>query len=121
MVLASTATALVDRLSAAMYKILEEPNAVLPPVKFPTAAEMAPLAGTYDLGGAKLKVTAEGKRLYLEGPGEPRHRMMPLSDHEFLIEALQSVAVFEKEGDTVKRLVFGVGERTITAPRVESK
>ena len=120
-VLKSTTTALVDRLSAAMYKILEEPNAVLPPVKFPTAAELASLAGTYDLGGAKLKVIAEGKRLYLEGPGEPRHRMSPLSDHEFIIEALQSVAVFEKEGDAVKRLVFGVGDRMIPAQRVESK
>jgi CubicO group peptidase (beta-lactamase class C family) len=120
-VLASTATSLVDRLSAAMYKILEEPNAVLPPVRFPTAAELAPLAGTYDLGGAKLKVVAEGKRLYLEGPGEPRHRMSPLSDHEFVIEVLQSVAVFEKEGDAVKRLVFGVGDRMIPAPRVDAK
>src|ERR1044071_5510535 len=115
----STAAGLVDRLSAAVYKILEEPNAVLPPVRFPTAAELAPLAGTYDLGGAKLKVIAEGKRLYLEGPGEPRHRMSPLSDHEFVIEALQSVAVFEKEGDAVKRMVFAIGDRTVPAQRVE--
>jgi serine-type D-Ala-D-Ala carboxypeptidase/endopeptidase len=120
-VLASTATSLLDRLSAAIYKILEDPAAPPPPVRFPAAAELAPLAGTYDLGGAKLKVIAEGKRLYLEGPGEPRHRMSPLSDHEFIIEALQSVAVFEKQGDKVIRLLFGVGDRTIAAPRVESK
>jgi CubicO group peptidase (beta-lactamase class C family) len=114
-VLASTATSLVDRLPDALYQILD--NDAPPPAKFPTAAELVPLAGTYELAGTKLQVVALGKRLYLEGPGEPRHRMSPLSDHEFLIEALQSVAVFEKDGDKLARMVFEVGGRKLVAQR----
>jgi D-alanyl-D-alanine-carboxypeptidase/D-alanyl-D-alanine-endopeptidase len=120
-VLASTATSLVDRVAAAAYKILENPAEPPEPAKFPAAADIAPFAGTYDLAGSKLRVIAEGKRLYLEGPGEPRHRLSPLSDREFLVEALQSVAVFEKDGDKIARLVFGIGGRTLAAPRVDDK
>jgi CubicO group peptidase (beta-lactamase class C family) len=115
--LASTATSMVDRLSEAMYKILE--GAPPPPVKLATAAQLALFAGNYDLGGTKLRVIAEGKRLYLEGSGEPRHRMSPISDHEFWVEVLQSVGVFEKDGDKVTRLVFGLGNRMVAAQRVE--
>jgi D-alanyl-D-alanine-carboxypeptidase/D-alanyl-D-alanine-endopeptidase len=115
--LASTATSMVDRLSDAMYKILE--GAPPPPVKLATAAQLASFAGNYDLGGAKLRVIAEGKRLYLEGPGEPRHRMSPISDHEFWVEVLHSIGVFEKDGDKVTRLVFGLGNRMVAAQRVE--
>jgi CubicO group peptidase (beta-lactamase class C family) len=114
--LASTATSLVDRLAEAMYKVLE--GAPGPPVKLATAAELAAFAGGYDLSGTTLQVIAEGKRLYLAGPGEPRHRLAPISDHEFWLEALQSVAVFEKDGDKIARVVFGVGDHMIVAPRV---
>jgi CubicO group peptidase (beta-lactamase class C family) len=117
--LASTATSLIDRLSEAMYKILE--NAPPPATKFPTAAELAPFAGSYEFAGTKLQVVAEGKRLYLEAPGEPRRRMSPISDHEFWIEVLQSIAVFERDADKVARVVFGIGGRTLTAPRVDPK
>ena len=120
-VLASTATSLVDRLAAAAYKILEDPSAPPAPARFATAADHALYAGTYDLAGAKLKVVAQGVRLYLEAPDEPRRRLSPLSDHEFIIEALQSIAVFEKDGDKVTRLTFGIGDRTLVAPRVEAK
>ena len=120
-VLASTATSLVDRLAAAAYKILDDPSAPPEPAKFATPADHARFAGTYDLAGSRLSVIAVGKRLYLEGPGEPRHRLSPLSDHEFVIESLQSIAVFEKDGDKIARMVFGIGDRTIAAPRVEAK
>jgi serine-type D-Ala-D-Ala carboxypeptidase/endopeptidase len=114
-VLAATATSLVDRLADAMFKILD--GTPPPPRKLAGAAALPPLAGTYNLGGVKLKVVADGKRLYLEGPGEPRHRMAPLSEHEFWIEALQSVAAFEKSGDTITRVVFSVGGKAMAAPR----
>ncbi len=117
--LASTATSLVDRLSDAMYKILEDSNAAPAPAKFVTAAELVPFAGTYDLSGTKPKVSVDGKRLYLEGPGEPRHRLCPISDHEFWMESLQSVVVFEKTGDKVVRVVFGIGDHMLAAPRIE--
>jgi hypothetical protein len=44
---------------------------------------------------------------------------MPLSPTEFYIEALQAVAVFQKDGDKIARLVFAIGDNTFTAPRVE--
>jgi len=117
--LASTATSVVDRLAEPMYKVLD--NAPPPPPKLATAADGAAYAGTYDLAGSKVQVIAQGKRLYLEGQGEPRHRLLPISDHEFLIESLQAVAVFEKAGDKVARLVFSLGDRTLSAPRVDAK
>jgi CubicO group peptidase (beta-lactamase class C family) len=117
-VLASTATSLIDRLSDALYKVLDD--APPPPVKLATAVQIAPLAGSYELNGTKLQVVVDGKRLYLEGPGEPRHRLSPISEREFWIESLQSLAVFERDGDKVTRLVFGIGDRTLAAPRVDA-
>jgi hypothetical protein len=116
-VLASTSTSLVDRLAGSLFKVLagEKPE----PAAFPTAAQLAPLAGSYDFSGQKLNVRATGKRLYIEGPGEPPHRLMPLSPTEFYIEALQAVAVFQKDGDNIARLVFALGDNTFTAARVE--
>jgi D-alanyl-D-alanine-carboxypeptidase/D-alanyl-D-alanine-endopeptidase len=118
-VLASTATSLVDHLSDVMYKILEG----TPPAaaKFASGAQLAPLAGSYELSGTKLQVVVEGKRMYLEGPGEPRHRMSPLSDHEFWVEVLQSVAVFERDGDKVVRVMFSIGDHMLAAQRVDPK
>lgn len=116
-VLASTATSTIERLADPMYKILEgSPPA---PYKLPGPAELAAYAGNYDLGGTPLQVIAEGKRLYLAGPGEPRHRLAPVADREFWLEALQSLAVFDKEGDKVTRIVFGIGERRVVVPRVD--
>ncbi|MEO7732686.1 MAG: serine hydrolase, partial [Kofleriaceae bacterium] len=115
--LASTSTALIDRLVDTMYKVLDGKPPV--PTKLADGATLATFAGTYELSGAKLQVIAEGKRLYLEGPGEPRHRLSPLSDHEVWLEALQSIGSFEKEGDRVARLLFGIGGRVVVAPRVD--
>ena len=118
-VLASTATALVDHLADALYKVLE--GTAPPAPKFATAAQLVPYAGNYDLGGARLQVTVEGKRLYIVGAGEPPHRLVPISDHEFWSEALQSVAVFEREHDRVTRLVFAIGDKQIAATRVDAQ
>jgi len=60
-----------------------------------------------------------GKRIYVEGPGEPRIRMLPISDHEFWIEPLQSVCVFEQKDGKVSRAIFVLGERQMSAPRIE--
>jgi len=117
--LASTATSTIERLAEPMYKVLE--GAPPPPYKLPGPAELAAFAGNYDLGGTPLQVIAEGKRLYLSGPGEPRHRLAPISDHEFWLEALQSLAVFESEGGKVARIVFGLGDHRVVVPRVDGK
>mgnify|MGYP000517644670 CR=1 FL=1 len=116
-VLTATSTVLVDRLPDALYKILE--GSAPPPPTYLAAAGLAPLAGTYDLSGTKLKVIVEGKRLYLEGPGEPRHRLAQASEREFWIQALESRAAFDSEGSKVVRLRFTVGERLLIAPRVD--
>lgn len=117
--LASTSTSLVDRLAEAMYKVLE--GAPPPAVKLAGPAELAAYAGDYDLSGTRLQVVAEGKRLYLTGPGEPRHRLLPISDHQFLLESLQTIAGFETEGGKVTRLAFGVGDHMVIAARIEPK
>ena len=117
-VLASTATALLDRLGEAMYKVLD--GAPPPPVHFATPAELAPLVGTYDLGGSKLSVVTDKNRFYLQAPGEPRHRMVPISDHEMWLDVLSTVAVFQKENDKVVRVMFGIGDHTLTATRVDA-
>ncbi|HET9626628.1 MAG TPA: serine hydrolase domain-containing protein [Kofleriaceae bacterium] len=118
-ILASTATSLLDRLGDTMYKVLDgQPP---PPVKFATAAQLAPLVGNYAIGDTKIAVVADKNRLYLEGQGEPRHRLVPISDHEMWIEVLGTVAIFQKEGDKVARVVFGVGDHTLTANRVDAK
>jgi len=115
-ILASTASALVDRLSDPMYKILDGSPPAAPVLATPE--DLAAFAGHYDFANTKLDVVAAGKRLYLQGPGEPRHRMAPFSDHEFWIEALQSTAIFDKQDGKVVRLLFGVGDHVLVAPRL---
>jgi len=115
-ILAATSTSLVDHLANSLYKILDgEPPT---PVTFPTAEQLTPLAGSYDFSGTKLSISAVGRRLYIEGPGEPRHRLLPLSATEFFLEPLQAVVVFQKDGDQVARIVFAIGDHTLTAARV---
>ena len=118
-VLASTATTLVDHLADALYKVLE--GDAPPPPKFATAAQLVPFAGNYDLGGSRIQITVDGKRLYVVGAGEPPHRLVPISDHEFWSEALSTVAVFERENDRVTRLVFAIGDHQIAATRVDAQ
>ncbi|MBA3819200.1 MAG: hypothetical protein H0X17_09940, partial [Deltaproteobacteria bacterium] len=83
----------------------------------PTPAQLASYAGTYDFAGTKLQIVHANQRLYLEGPGEPRHRMAPVTDVAFWIEALQSVAFFHAEGGAVRQVVFQIGDRQLVAPR----
>lgn len=116
-VLASTSTMLVDRLAANLYTVLDGAAAKSPPV-FPKPDEMVPFVGTYDFQGSHLKVTIDGKRLYIEGPGEPRQRLLPLSDHEFFLEEIQAPVVFTKaEGDKPAAVVFVIGGKTFVAQR----
>jgi D-alanyl-D-alanine-carboxypeptidase/D-alanyl-D-alanine-endopeptidase len=116
-ILASTATSLIDHISATMYQVLANETVKTP--RLATAAELAPLAGTYSLDTTTLTVVAKGSRLYVDGPGAPRFRLVPISDHEFWIEELQSLAIFEREGDKFTRIVFILGEHQMLAKRVE--
>ena len=116
-ILASTSVALVDRLSDALWKVLEG-GSVPAPLVVPTPEQLAPLVGHYDFAGTKVAITAKGNRLYLEGDGS-RIRLVPFSDHEFWIEELQAAAVFEKEGDKIGRVVFFSGEHQLPAKRID--
>ena len=117
-VLCSTSVMTLDRLADVLYDVLD--GRAPPPPTYPTAADLAPLAGHYDFQGMKIEIKAVGKRLYVEGPGEPRIRMIPLSATEFWIEQLQSIAVFEKQDGKVTRIVFQIGEHQLTAPRSDA-
>lgn len=117
-VLASTSTMLVDRLADNLYSVLDGAGAKKPPV-FPTPDQLMPFVGTYDFQGQKLAVVVDGKRIYVEGPGEPRQRLMPLSDREFLLEKFQAPVAFQKTDDgKVTGLVFVIGSQTFVANRV---
>ncbi len=115
-IMASSAVTIVDRLVDMLYRVAAG-DTVSPPV-FPTAAALATYVGRYDFSGTPIEVTLD-KRLYIQGPGEPKVRLVPLSDHEFWIEKLQGVVVFEKDGGHVKQLLFLVGGKTMPATRIE--
>jgi len=117
-VLCSTSVMTIDRLVDALYDVLDgHPPA---PPAYPGPTELAPLAGPYDFQGMKIQIKVDGKRLYVEGPGEPRIRMIPISATEFWIEQLQAIAVFEKQDGKVTRIVFQIGEHQLTAPRADA-
>lgn len=115
-VLASTSTTLVDFLGPLMFEVLA--GTAKAPAPLPTAAQLGTYAGTYDFSGVKLSVVVANKRLYIEGPDEPRHRMAPYGDKGFWVDDLNAAAKFVLEGDAVKAMVFNVGGKVLTAPRV---
>jgi D-alanyl-D-alanine-carboxypeptidase/D-alanyl-D-alanine-endopeptidase len=114
-VLAATATSLADRLGVALLSTLG--GEVVPPVRFPDAAALAPLVGTYDLQGTPVTVTAKGVRLYAQSPGDAPSRLVPLSDTEFLIEEAEAVLVFEVEAGKAARLAILLGTERVVAER----
>nr|HEX4318060.1 serine hydrolase domain-containing protein [Kofleriaceae bacterium] len=101
-ILASTALSPLDRMADLLYDVLEGKAASLPP--FPTAEQLGPYAGGYDLAGTHLVVSVDGKRIYVAGPGEPRHRLVPLSPNIFWLEELAAVVVFEGDNGAITRL-----------------
>ncbi|HEY4243060.1 MAG TPA: serine hydrolase domain-containing protein [Kofleriaceae bacterium] len=115
-ILSSTATTLVDRLANSMYDVMDGTPAA--PPHFPTADQLTPLVGTYDFSGQQLRVTQKGRHLYVEGPGEPPHRLSPLSDHEFWVEAIEAVCLFEAHDGKITAMHFNVGGRDMSAARV---
>lgn len=116
-VLASSASPIVDQVVHRLYKILGGEQVAVR--SMPTPAQLVTYAGTYNFSGSQLKMIADGKRIYVEGPGEPRIRMLPLSDREFWIASQQVLVVFEEDGGKVTRAVFVVGDKKMAAPRIE--
>ena len=71
--------------------------------------QLRQLVGRYDFSGEPLQITLDGRRLRLSGRGEKPFRMVPIDEQAFWIENLQAGAVFERDGDKVKRVVFVFG------------
>lgn len=115
-ILASSSISLIDTIAKRMYGLLDDETLKAP--VFPSAAKLERFAGTYQFDKFKLVMKASGKRMYVEGPGEPPMRMLPVSDHEFWIEQLQTVAVFDPFADKSPNVIFIIGEHQVTAPRV---
>ncbi len=115
-ILSGTSTQIVDGLAIKLYKILAGEQ--VPAHAAPTAEQLAAFAGTYDFGGQQLKVSAQGRRLYIEGPGEPKIRMIPVGEEKFWIDSLQAIVVFERDGGKVARVVFVAGPQRLSANRV---
>jgi CubicO group peptidase (beta-lactamase class C family) len=116
-ILSATALMPLDNLSDVLYDVLAGKS--LPAVTYPTAVDLAPLAGHYDFQGMKIEIKIAGKRVYVEGPGEGPIRMVPLSDKAFWIQPLQSIAVFEKKDDKVAQVVFQIGEHQLVANKTD--
>lgn len=116
-ILSATALMPIDNLADVLYDVLAGKSP--PAAAYPTPEQLASLSGHYDFQGMKIDVKVAGKRLYVEGPGEGPIRMVPLSDKAFWLQPLQSIAVFEKQGDKVADIVFQVGEHQLIAKRLD--
>lgn len=115
-ILSGTSTQIIDGLAPKLYKILAGETVATHAA--PTAEQLAAFSGTYDFAGQQLKVSAQGRRLYVEGPGEPKIRMIPVGDEKFWIDSLQAIVVFERDAGKVARAVFVVGQQRLSANRV---
>lgn len=120
-VLASTATTLADRIAIAVFDIMakQDPTALV----LPAAGELAAYAGTYDVAGTPVTVAVAGKRLYVEGAGEPRQRLVPVAANAFWIEGLHAPVSFVKDESSgaIVQMVFDIGGSRFIAPRAEAK
>jgi CubicO group peptidase (beta-lactamase class C family) len=118
-VLASTSVSVVDHLGDLMWRLLDGAT-VPPPPTLPTAEQLAILAGHYELGKDRASVEVAGNRVYLVGEDHSKLRLVPFSDHEFWIESLQSIAMFERGDDgKIARMVFVVGGNRLAATKVD--
>ncbi len=116
-VLASTSTTLIDFIGPILFDVLD--GTAKPPTPSPTRNQIRTYLGRYNFSGTVLSVVRDKDRVYLEGPGEPRHRMAPYGDRGFWIEDLQSAAKFVVDDrNQVRAMLFKVGGKTLTAPRL---
>jgi CubicO group peptidase (beta-lactamase class C family) len=118
-VLSATSVSVVDHVGDVLWKVLDG-GAVPPPPILPTAEQLAVVAGHYELGNVRVAVEVAGNRAYLIGADRSKNRLVPFSDHEFWIQALQSIAVFERgEGGKIARMLFVVGGKQLAATKVD--
>lgn len=115
--LSASSVSLIDGVAKKMYDLLDNVEVKKP--RYPDAALAASYAGKYEFQGKQIAITQTGARLYVEAPDEPKFRMLPISDHEFWVDSLRLVIIFEQKDGRVARAIFVLGPNQISAPRVD--
>jgi hypothetical protein len=78
------------------------------------------LVGEYNLGGAKLKVTRQDDRLYLDIAGQGKLRVYPESPTRFYLRAADVAITFELDDQgTAQKLVLRQAGQDVTATRAK--
>jgi CubicO group peptidase (beta-lactamase class C family) len=114
-ILASTALSPVVSVAELVYAALDGKTPA--PPQFPEPTELAAYAGTYTLAlpdKTRVAIALDGRRLYITGANEPRHRLVPLAHAEFWLEELHGVIAFEPDGDKMHMvLLLPTGQRIL--------
>lgn len=76
------------------------------------------IAGTYDAGLMKMKVTRNGNQLFVEIANNPRIELLPETETKFFVREIQNYVTFVKnEKGEVIEAQFEMGDRTIKAKK----
>jgi CubicO group peptidase (beta-lactamase class C family) len=116
-VLAATATSLVDQLGDALMDVLEGTKPV--PAKFPSPEQMMPLVGVYAIKGSPSTITIEldGKKLLARTPDGTRSRLMPAGGVRFYLERDRAFVTFDSAAPAQK-FVLEAPQGQLVAERV---
>jgi CubicO group peptidase (beta-lactamase class C family) len=115
-ILAATATSLVDQLGDTIMDILAKARPV--PPKFPSPEQMMPLVGTYKITGHDDTITIElaGVKLYARTTDGTQSRLMPAGGRRFYLEKDRAFVTFE--GTPATRFTIEALGGKIVAERV---
>ena len=122
-ILGNTAVGAIDRLAADVMRVLEgkapKPPTILRPIPVDEAVLDA-YVGIYRLAPALvLTVTRENHRLLVQLTGQPRFRVYPESETEFVYRVVTARLTFSREPDgRVTDVVLTQGGREMKAPRI---
>jgi D-alanyl-D-alanine-carboxypeptidase/D-alanyl-D-alanine-endopeptidase len=116
-VLASTATSLVDQLGDAIMDVMakERPSRI----RFPKPEQMMPYVGVYEVAATKVAFTVEldGKKLFVKTADGTRTRLMPVGGPRFYLERDQAFVEFH--GVPATELVIAAPGQAIVAVRID--
>jgi serine-type D-Ala-D-Ala carboxypeptidase/endopeptidase len=116
-VLASTATSLVDQLGDAVMDVIGGARPV--PIKLPTPEQLMPLVGIYKVANNETTITVEldGRKLMARTPDGTRSRLMPAGGVRFYIERDRAFVTFDGAAPAQKFLIE-TAEGRLLAERV---
>ncbi len=109
-----------DKLESADKKLVKEDKSG-EPAKVPLQS-LQDYVGTYQLDdGGMAEVKLKGEKLVAQLPGGPEMEMIPQSENEFLIKAVQARVKFaESDGGPATSFSATVGDTTLEGKRVET-